>query len=480
MIPAPLPAVEICESARLSRDSRFDGRFIVAVVTKGIYCRPICPARPPARANVRYFLTAAEALDAGYRACLRCKPERASILPEWTLASDTVIRAMRLIGDGFINDQPVSLLASELGVSSRQLNRLFKEELGTTPKNVLRNQRLALAMRLIGDTSMKLLDIAYAAGYTSYRRFNDEIGKVYHCSPRELKQRVCRNNIGASMLVTSPATSPTATSRDIVLCLPVRQPYDPAWIFGFLGKRAIPPYESVQGLCYKRSLGPGIHVQVDWQADGIRVQIPRACARNTGDLLCNVRRLFDLDADSRIIDDNLNAHSVLKPYLAAGGGLRVPGAWSGFEVGVRAIMGQQVSVQRATRLVSAFVDYYSADGQFPLPGVVAGENPSHLGMPRSRGLAIQILAQRVTSNELQLSDTCSFGSLREQLLAIPGIGPWTAEYIAMRCGRDPDAFPENDWVVRKHLSMSAKQTRLLAETWRPWRAYALMYLWRGK
>jgi 3-methyladenine DNA glycosylase/8-oxoguanine DNA glycosylase len=270
------------------------------------------------------------------------------------------------------------------------------------------------------------------------------------------------------------------TRQTLTRYLTVHPPYDHLWIFDFLKRRAVPPYEIVEDLCYCRCLGGENFLRVEWIDNGLRVQIPAAFEANTDELLNKVHRIFDLDADSALIDAMLGKHKALKPYMCSGGGLRVPGGWSGFELGVRAIFGQQVSVARATHLMTGLVEHYSADGQFPGADLLALDNPSHLGMPRKRGAAVQIMAQRVNEGVLNLDAGSDAGLMRQGLLDIPGIGPWTAEYIAMRAAKDPDAFPEKDWVVLKTLEMKPREAQNLAELWRPWRAYALMYLWRGK
>lgn len=296
-----------------------------------------------------------------------------------------------------------------------------------------------------------------------------------------------------------PSTSEYSPQR-IERVLVVDPPYDPLWMFGFLEKRAVPPYEIVRGLCYQRHFGDACYLEVEWLKGALHVRIPASLAQDVDMLVAKVRNLFDLDADSQRIDDRLCAEKSLQPFFHAGGGLRVPGGWTGFEVGIRAILGQQVSVARATTLVAALVEYYSPDGfseggsgagsvsgsgdgsrleQFPSPEQVASENPSRIGMPRKRGLAVQMLAQNVCDGALLLEPGADSQALKTQLRSIPGIGPWTAEYIAMRAARDADAFPEKDWVVLKNLGMDTKQVQITAEGWRPWRAYALMYIWRG-
>ncbi len=479
-----LPAAEICESARLARDPRFDGRFIVAVVTTGIYCRPICPARSPARENVRYFGNAAAAQDAGYRPCLRCRPERATALPEWTLGSDTVIRGLRLINAGYLSDHTVAELAAELGISSRHLGRLFAEELGTTPKSIVRAQRLHLAKRLLDETPLKISDVALAAGYGSVRRFNDEISRLFGRSPRQLRNasRKSPRTAGSSHANgrrASTSHGEESQQETLTLQLPVRQPYDQDWVFSFLKLRAMPALEQVNGLTWLRRLGPAEDswLKVSWKQGGLEVEVPQSAALDVSQLLSRVRTLFDLDADSSVIDAALGQDDYLADRIRRRGGVRVPGAWDGFELGVRAILGQQVSVARATGLGTMLMQQYGEDGLFPTAEILADHNVSKIGMPRSRGAAIQKLAEAVLRGDLCLDPGADLEVMRRNLVAIPGIGPWTADYIAMRAGRDPDAFPEQDWVVLKRLGTTAAGARRQAEPWRPWRAYALMYLW---
>lgn len=457
MIPEP----EICERARQSRDPRFDGRFFIAVLTTGIYCRPVCPARTPAQENVRYYPTAAAAQDAGYRPCMRCRPERAASLPAWTVSSDTVIRALDLINAGCLNTGSIADLAAALGIGTRQLNRLFQDELSASPKSIARMQRLQLARQLIDETDLPFSEVALASGYGSLRRFNDEVKRVFGRPPGVLRRlpRVVR------------------AGTDIVLRLPLRQPYDANWVLGFLARRSLAAIEGVQGRRYYRRIGRcgGTNTEVSAEL-GDRyavVTIPASEARHAGRHLARIRRMFDLDADSATIDAHLAEHCVLNVER---GGIRVPGAWDGFELAVRAVLGQQVSVARARNLANTMIERFG-DGTFPSPEQLASADVAALGMPGSRGEAISLLARRVLDGTLDLQPGMDVGGLREQLCAIPGIGPWTAEYVAMRAGRDPDAFPDSDWVVCRYLEATPAQARDLAAAWRPWRAYALMYLW---
>jgi len=459
MIPAPA----ICERARLARDERFDGRFVVAVVTTGVYCRPVCPAKPPAAANVRYFGTPAAAQDAGFRPCLRCRPESARHLPEWTLANGTVLRGLRLIEAGLLDEAPVAELAATLGVSSRHLDRLFRAELGATPAALARTRRVQLAKRLIDTTTLPLATVAMHAGFGSVRRFNSELKAAYGRPPGALRR-------GRG----------TRRADRLRLVLPVRAPYDPHWVFGFLGKRALAGLEEVRGLCYRRLLAPELGAQgwleVCWQDGALALDAPSLERWPLGELLPRLRRVFDLAADPQVIADQLARNARLAPFRQSCEGLRVPGAWDGFETAVRAVLGQQVSVARATALAHALVARFG-EGSFPAPAALAQADVSAIGMPGQRGAAVRALARAVARGELRLDDTAGAAELEAALLALPGIGPWTAAYIGMRVARDPDAFPASDWVVLKMLDATPGQARRLAEGWRPWRAYAVMWLW---
>jgi len=462
MIPAP----EICRSARLARDPRFDGRFIVAVLTTGIYCRPVCPARTPAEENVRYFATPATAQDAGYRPCLRCRPETARRLPEWTLGSQTVVRALRLIDAGYLDGHTVAELASELGVSKRHLDRLFREELSTTPKSLAMVRRVQMAKRLIDRSGLAFADIALRAGYGSVRRFNHEIRSAFGRAPRDL-----RRDRGALR----------GSCEWLSLKLPVREPYNRDWVFGFLEKRALPGIEEVSGLEYRRCLNPQDPepqwLSVRWHDDGLLCEVPLSLAENLAELLRRVRRVFDLDADPEIIDERISRDELLAGVVRATPGLRVPGAWDGFETTVRAILGQQVSVARATDLATRLCSRFGL-GAFPDPGQLADADVSAIGMPGQRGAAIRHLAQKVLAGDLVLDESADFAELTRSLKAVKGIGAWTTGYVGMRVAKDPDALPENDWVVVKALAATPAQARRMAESWRPWRAYGVMYLWK--
>jgi len=455
-----LPAPEICERARLARDPRFDGRFITAVLTTGIYCRPVCPARPPARENVRYFSSAAAAAEAGYRPCRRCLPEIAQRVPEWTIGSKAVIQGLRLIDAGFLGENDSSALARELGIGARHMGRLFRRELGASPKSLAQTRRLHLAKRLIDESDLSFARVALQAGYGSVRRFNAEIKAVYARSPRQLR-----------------GSSTRRETQALVLNLPVRQPYNYQWVFEFLRKRALPGLEEVHDFEYRRKLDSGGHwVSVAWQGDGLRLSVPPGATQTLGEIICRVRRVFDLDADPQAVDEHLGADACLGPFVAAAPGLRVPGAWDGFETAVRAILGQQVSVARATTLADQMTKRYGDDG-FPAPAALVDATPAEIGMPGNRGRAISALARAVRDGQVALHDGVDPETLTASLTAVGGIGPWTAAYIGMRVAKDPDAFPDSDWVILKMLGVSSAEARRRSVAWRPWRAYAVMYLW---
>ena len=475
-----LPEPEVCQRARVARDPRFDGRFYVGVLTTGIFCRPVCPARLPAEENVRYFPSSASAQDAGFRPCLRCRPETARRLPEWTLASQTVVRGMRLIDAGYLDGHGVQDLAGRMGISTRHLNRRFLEELQATPKSLARARRVQLAKRLIDESNLSLAEVAMHAGFGSVRRFNDELKQSYGRPPRELRRS------GTS--APEASSSEAAEDEDVItLQLPVRAPYHADWVFGFLEQRALPGIEEVTGHEYRRALfragKPAGWLRVRWQDEGLAVTVPGTRLDALGDVLARVRRVFDLDADPAAVEAVLGQDPLLRERLALDPGLRVPGAWDGFEIAVRAILGQQVSVARARVLAVALCECYGG-GDFPEPEALVEADVASIGMPGKRAEAVRVLARAVHDGRLHLDEGAEPEQLSEVLQTMPGIGPWTAGYIGMRVARDPDAFPDNDWVVLKVLGLKGASSRQRAEVqqraqaWRPWRSYAVMVLWR--
>lgn len=469
-----LPSPQVCERARQARDPRFDGRFFIGVVTTGIYCRPVCPARMPARDNVRFFPTAAAAQEAGYRPCLRCRPEVAAPTPEWNLGSEAVVRAFRRIGEGALDSMSVAELAGEIGLSSRQLQRLCVEHLGATPAALARTRRLHLAKRLIDDTRLSFTDVALIAGYSSVRRFNDAIKQAYQRSPRALR----RQHTGAV----------NGQCEGIALRMNYRGPFDPSWLMDFFARRAIPGIERVDADGYERIFelegdSGRVRVSFDTANDHMMAEIRHPHPRALGATLERVRRMFDLATDSAVVDGHLAADAMLRPVISRYPGLRVPGAWDGFELAVRAVVGQQVSVKGAVtvthRLVERFGEKRDGWVGFPTAEALLHGDPAEFSMPRQRSQALKGLCEKVIRGELRFDGSMSTDALRDGLLGISGIGPWTAGYITMRALSDPDAMPAADLVLMRAAGVAkAAELEARAEAWRPWRAYAVMYLWK--
>jgi AraC family transcriptional regulator of adaptative response / DNA-3-methyladenine glycosylase II len=489
-----------CRRARLARDARFDGRFFVGVRTTRVFCRPICPAVPPRECNVEYFPTAAAAAEAGFRACLRCRPECAPGTPAWTGASSTVARALRLIGDGALEADGIDALAGRLGIGARHLRRLFIEHLGASPVAVAQTRRLLSAKRLIDETDMPLTAIAMSAGYGSIRRFNAAFLASYGRSPRELR--------GQKPVVRSPRsdvrsrhrtpdiglrTTPVSSRPRYVFQLRYRPPFDWDALLAFLGPRGIPGVELVEGRLYRRSIeiagdagwfevGPG-----ERGALQLCIEFPQPVQMLR--IVSRVRRMFDLDADPMVIDTHLGLDPLLAPLVRCRPGLRVPGAWDGFELGVRAILGQQVSVAAATtlagRLVARFgrplgYDVGRVTHIFPSAADIAAASVAGIGVPATRAEAVRRFAAAAARGDIPFDLSMDPAVFRDRLLELPGIGEWTAEYIALRALGDPDAFPAGDLgLLRAMGTRTAGDLTRRAQAWRPWRAYAALHLWAG-
>jgi len=459
----------ICRSARLARDVRFDGKFFIGVHSTGIYCRPICPAPSPKEQNVEYYPSAAAAAEAGLRPCLRCRPECSPGTPAWLGSSVTVSRALRLIAEGALEDDGVDTLAERLGIGSRHMRRLFLEHLGATPVAVAQTRRLLAAKKLIDETTLPLTEIAIASGFGSIRRFNAAFLETWGRCPRDMRR----------------TRGKVPTGGPCTLELRYRPPFDWAALLGFLAGRAIRGVEHIEDGVYRRTIvtnhGPGwieVHPS-DKTALKLAVHAP-----DSADLLTiapRVRRLFDLDADPQAIASHLRPDPLLAPLLKARPGLRVPGAWDGFELGVRTILGQQVSVTGASTLAARVVQRlgtpvaFDVDGlthTFPSPAAFADADLA-VGLPTARAEAIRRFAQAVASGDVKFDAAVDSEALQEKLCGLPGIGPWTAQYIAMRALSDPDAFPASDLILRR--ACGKRET----EAWRPWRAYAAMHIWQG-
>ncbi|MEM9689857.1 MAG: Ada metal-binding domain-containing protein [Pseudomonadota bacterium] len=478
MVKTATSSDDVFERARLSRDPRFDGRFFIAVITTGIYCRPVCPATPPKRENIRFYPTAAAAGEAGFRPCLRCRPETAPGTPAWQGTSTTVRRALRMIESGALNDGDVESLADRLGVTSRHLRRLFQQILGASPLAVAHTQRLHLAKRLIDQTRLPFSDIAVLSGFGSVRRFNDTFSRTYQRAPRELRKR-------------------RAPARDdgLELRLPFPRGYDADSLLGFLGSRAIPGVEVVEQGVYRRALrldGDIGLVEVGRLGDALSVRLIGLDTHRLVAVVQRVRSVFDLDAPMTDINDWLDRDPAIR--LEGTPDVRVPGCWDGFELAVRAVLGQQISVAAATTIAARIAERYgeaidmpgsdSINRLFPTPRKLARAQFNNLGLVTSRINTIKAIARGVECGELDLAEDSDPQALRESLTAIRGVGPWTAEYIAMRALKDPDAFPSSDLGLLKGMDHHAghrlkpKELEHHAEAWKPWRAYAALRLWR--
>lgn len=470
---------EQCYRAVSSRDSRFDGWFVTAVRTTGIYCRPSCPAIRPNRANVSFFASAAAAQRNGYRACKRCRPNATPGSPEWNTRADVVGRAMRLIADGVVDREGVHGLADRLNYSDRQLNRLLTAEMGAGPLALARIQRAQTARLLIETTGMSFTDIAFAAGFSSVRQFNETVRQVFAVAPSELRSRRARVPVG-------PGT--------VTVQLPHRVPYDAASIFGFLGMRAVPRVESWDGVTYARALTlPHGHGTVALRPiDGaIHCELRLDDWRDLQAGVQRCRRLLDLDADPVAVDAVLAGDPVLAPLIAARPGLRSPAHVDGDELAVRAVLGQQVSVVGARTLAARLVQTLgeplsypvgAVTHAFPTAAAIADLDPAQLAMPQSRKNALQRMCAALASGEIVIDAGVDRAEMAERLLALPGLGPWTVSYIAMRALGDPDVFLPTDLGVRHGLERlgldgSPKGALGASQAWRPWRSYALHHLW---
>lgn len=478
-----MPSVTACEIARLSRDARFDGVFFTAVLSTRIYCRPVCPARPPKPENVVYYPSAAAAQALGFRPCLRCRPELAPGNPHWLQAEHRVSRALLLINQGYLTDHSLPALAERLGVGPRQLHRLFTRYLGASPMAVHATQRLLFAKQLLTETRLSITEVAMAAGFGSLRRFNAAFVDANHAQPRDFRR-------------SPKARADTA----LVLRLNYRPPYDFKAILDFLSTRALPGIESVGADSYQRLFGvagsPAWLRVSAWPGEQHALELTLLNVP-PGDLLgvvTRVRRMFDLDADPLAIAHTLGRSPVLAPVIKRYPGLRLPGGWDGFEVAVRAVLGQQVSVAAARTLASRIVQRYGLavdvcpgsglDRLFPGPAQLATADLTQLGITQARIDTIQGVARAVLDGRVDFALEQPLDHFIQRWVQLPGIGEWTAHYIALRVLKHPDAFPAADLILRRSANpegppLSARALSALAELWRPWRAYSVLYLWRA-
>ena len=463
-----------------ARDARFDGRFCTAVVTTGIYCRPSCPARTPKPTSVRFFSCAAAAEEAGFRACKRCRPESAPGDPGWDRRADLVGRAVRLIADGAIADGGVPGLARRLDVGERHLRRLFVQELGTGPLQVASTRRLALARLLLDQTELPVTEVAFAAGFTSIRRFNDAMARAYGSPPSMLRER--RRPAPATGVRAAHAGGEHAALR---LRLPARLPFAGHAVLAFLAAHTTPGVEEVVGGTYRRTVEGGV-LSATPDATGLTVELCLDDVRGVGPLVGVARRLFDLDCDPAAVAEVLGGDPLLAPALAATPGIRLPGAVEGFEAAVRTVLGQQVSVAGATTLAGRLAracgtPLAHADGglthRFPTPAALAAGDLSGVGLTTARAATVGALATAVADGRIYLSPAADRDETNARLLALPGVGPWTAALVAARALGDPDALPASDLALRRATGLDTRALLDRAEGWRPWRSYATFALW---
>ncbi|MEE1926842.1 AlkA N-terminal domain-containing protein [Streptomyces sp. TRM 70351] len=471
-----------------SRDARFDGVFFTAVRTTGIYCRPSCPALTPRRENVRFYGSAAAAQAAGFRACRRCRPDTVPGSAEWNVRADAVGRAVRMIADGVVDREGVAGLARRLGYSARQVQRQLTAELGAGPAALARAQRAHAARVLLQTTALPVTEIAFAAGFASVRQFNDTVREVYAATPTRLRAAP-----GAPKAARRPG------GDGVALRLAHRGPYDAAGVFDFLALRAVPGVEEVTGppgdRCYRRTLAlPHGHAVAEVGERGGPGWLP--CRLRLSDLrdlstaVQRLRRLFDLDADPYAVAERLGADPLLGPLAAARPGLRSPGAADGAELAARAVLGQQVTVRAARTLAARLVAEHgkplpAPDGTltrlFPDADTLAGAALTELGMPGARRTALRAVMTALADHSLRLDAGADRDAAEAALLALPGIGPWTAGYVRMRALGDPDVHLAGDAGVRHGLARlgAAAPSSVPTGTWRPWRSYAVHHLWRA-
>lgn len=484
--PAPLhPPLDTrtCEQARLSRDARFDGLFFTAVTSTRIYCRPVCPAPTPKPSNVRYYASAAAAEAAGFRPCLRCRPELSPGNDTWQRGEHVVARALKLIERGALDEGSVDELAARVDVGARQLRRLFVERLGVPPINVHTTRRLLFAKQLLTETAMPVTEVALASGFGSLRRFNAAFAQANRMPPRELRRH--------------PRATP---DNALTLRLGYRPPYDFAAVLAFLRGRALPGVEVVDETSYVRVFGnadaPAWLQLSAWPGGehALQLRLHGAAPAQLLGVVTRLRRMFDLDAAPLAIAEAFRDDAVLGPLVQARPGLRLPGGWDGFEIAVRAILGQQVSVAAARTLATRIVQRHGtpvtaapAEGLerlFPSPLQLADADLRELGITTARAATIRAVAQALLDGRIDFRAEQPLETFVERWVALPGIGAWTAHYMAMRALSHPDAFPAADLILRRAAApggteLSTRALEQRAEAWRPWRAYAVMHLWRS-
>jgi AraC family transcriptional regulator, regulatory protein of adaptative response / DNA-3-methyladenine glycosylase II len=460
-----------CYRAVASRDARFDGRFVTAVKTTGIYCRPSCPAQTPKRENVRFFPCAAAAVAAGFRACKRCRPEAAPGSREWDLRGDLAARALRAIAAGAIDgssggsDGGVPALARSLHVSDRHLHRVLVAEVGAGPLALARTRRAQTARLLLDATDLPITTVAFTAGFASLRQFNDTMREHFGMAPRDIRRR---------------PSSDLASTGALTLRLNARAPYAVDSMLGWLSLHLVPGLEELDGSTYRRVLPSGSVVALQIGADAVSLTTSIDDVRTLPDTVARCRRILDLDADPVAVDATLGEDRQLAAMVAARPGIRVPGAADGFELLVRTVLAQQVSLASAHTFARRLVDTYgkpldtpvgSLTARFPSADDLAEASYDGIGLTGGRIKTLRAIANAHAAGELTLDPSADRDETRARLLALPGIGPWTVDYVAMRALGDPDAFPGTDLVLRRLVC------DLTPDHWRPWRSYAAMHLW---
>ena len=486
-----LPPHRVCEQARLSRDARFDGLFFIAVTSTRIYCRPVCPAPSPKPSNIAYYRTAAAAEAAGFRPCLRCRPELSPSDGAWRRGDAAVSRALKLIEQGALGEQSVTALAERVNLGERQLRRLFVERLGASPVGVHGTRRLLFAKQLLTETPLPITDVALAAGFGSLRRFNATFKEAYRMAPRDLRRR-------------PNAARDVQRGGSLTLRLGYRPPYDFDAMLAFLRGRALPGVEHVDEHGYSRVVaGSSLHPTPGWLRvsrwpggeHALKLELHAPLASRLLDITGRLRRMFDLDADPQAIAAALSADPRLKPLLRSRPGLRLPSGWDGFEIAVRAILGQQVSVAAARTLAARLADRFGtplpdehgAQGLthlFPTREALADADLAGIGIMRARADTVRTIARALLDGRVDFRVERTLDDFVAHWTALPGIGPWTANYIALRALGHPDAFPADDLVLQKAVPldgtrMTAKALTARAEAWRPWRGYATLQLWHA-
>ncbi len=471
-------SIEVCENARLSRDARFDGKFFTAVLTTGIFCRPICPARPPKPENVRYYDSAELAQQSGFRPCKRCFPQLAPNIP--------LPRKIKQITHAYYeNNYSLQACASQLEISERQVRRLFMQYYGLPPSEFFHQQRLLLAHKLLVSTSLTITNVAFAAGFNSIRRFNEVIMKAYQCTPSEIR-----------------GNKTVSSDNQVTILLPYKAPFDWPLMLNFFRSRKMNNIEDIGSEHYFRTIELDdcrgwIKVTHHQSKNALNLTVKLTDYSYLHQIIARVRRMFDLDADMQLIHQHLNKHPIMCAVIDSFPGLRLPGCWDIFEFSIRAILGQQISVKGATTLAQRIAEKYgetiknieqpqgiNTTKYFPKVSALMNVDYQDIGLTRSRIATLQTWVSFFEQNQAIFNKGLTIEELEAALTQLKGIGPWTVNYIGMRGLSDPDAFPSADLGIIKALTVKDikpknKDILALAESWRPWRAYAAIYLWQS-